>query len=307
LKKKNSIETKDKEREERHKVVGPLKTSNTKTATQNEIINMAKGMEKEQPKPIVASENTSSSSTSTKKVETSSSSTTDKKAKVETSSSTKKEAPITKDIVPQDIINKVNSQGGAKGDGDWDMIKEYRAEKCVERDDPANHEDCMKFMSEICKPAGEDGKEGVSAEMNGEEGENGSGKGFCDNFFDKVNKQLKGDSEEEKPKEEEKKEEEPAKEEEAAPAAEPVPTDGIVGRHTHVDGKTAVKNWRAEYGPRMSDTYNSVCSDNLDNQWCHDHGYGRYTWLTGPWPIYLATAVLLGVILVIVLSLSYIR
>jgi len=202
----------------------------------------------------------------------------------------------------------------AKEKGDWDMIKEYRAEKCVERSDPLHHDDCMKFMNEICQPGGKDGKEGEVVKMDGEKGENGSGKGFCDAFFDKVADQVK-------PAEEEKKEEEPKEEKKEEPKEEKKGGDGsedqnlsskedgfgiaagdqfgedLAGKHTHVDGKTAVRNWRSEYGPRLSDTYESICNDHPYNEWCLSHGYGKYSFWTSPFPIFLSIALILIILM----------
>jgi len=196
----------------------------------------------------------------------------------------------------------------------WDMIKEYRAEKCTEREDPLNHEDCMKFMEEICNPAGNDGKEGDNVQMNGEAGENGSGKGFCSMFYTNVEKQKQKEANGGEEKTEEKKDEPEA---EPAPVAEekkeepkelsdavkdsdnsgsgPTGMDRRVlgeGR-VHHDGTTQVGGWRNEYGPGVADTYATACAEHPYNQWCLQQGYTFSIFYSPIW--YIILGIIIGV------------
>lgn len=64
-----------------------------------------------------------------------------------------------------------------------DGINQFRAEQCADRPEPWKHKDCMEFMKKACNPSGADGTEGTRPQMNGEEGEVTTGKGFCKKFF----------------------------------------------------------------------------------------------------------------------------
>ena len=46
-------------------------------------------------------------------------------------------------------------------------------------------------------------------------------------------------------------------------------------------------------GPRLSDTYESICNDHPYNEWCLSHGYGKYSFWTSPFPIFISIALIL--------------
>lgn len=79
-----------------------------------------------------------------------------------------------------------------------DGINQFRAEQCADRPEPWKHKECMEFMKKACNPSGADGTEGERPQMNGEEGEITTGKGFCKKFFN-----AQKEEEEKKKKEDE--------------------------------------------------------------------------------------------------------
>jgi len=79
-----------------------------------------------------------------------------------------------------------------------DGINQFRAEQCAGRPEPWKHKECLDFMKKACNPSGIDGTEGEKPQMNGEEGEVTTGKGFCKKFFN-----AQKEEEEKKKKEDE--------------------------------------------------------------------------------------------------------
>jgi hypothetical protein len=199
-----------------------------------------------------------------------------------------------------DLSDKKSQEAGPD---DWDMIKEFRAQKCSERPDPAHHDPCLKFMEPICNPGGKDGPEGAKLDMDGEPGENGSGKGYCEAFYNNVNKQLCkekgghycGEVKEDPPKEEKKaapaEADEGDKKDSGAGDVSPdawaadLAKDGGGSDHNpetlydmqkHKDGKTTTSNWGAEYGPNAhGGDVEDICDEKPGNVWCKMHGDGN--------------------------------
>jgi len=159
-----------------------------------------------------------------------------------------------------------------------DGINDIRAEQCAGRADPMSHPDCAKFMKKMCNPAGDDGQDGGTAEMDGEAGEKSSGKGFCKKFFNAEEKEKeevkKEEPKVEEPKVEKHEEEKEIKKHEPEPDAMNLPSQGFEGPPVHHDDKTQIANWMKEYGPKgQSHDYWKICREHPENAWCQLKGY----------------------------------
>jgi len=173
-----------------------------------------------------------------------------------------------------------------------DGINQMRAEVCASKPDPREHEECMKFMKEQCKPGGDNGVEGKAAQMNGEPGEVTTGKGFCSKFFPNEEKKKEEVKEEPKPKVEEHHEEEakPIEKHEAHPPPSPdgmnLPEQGFKGPLVNHDDDTQVANWTKEYGPKGQEhDFEKICREHPENAWCKLKGYstsGAFTAILTP-------------------------
>jgi len=169
-----------------------------------------------------------------------------------------------------------------------DIINADRAKECAARPDPREHEDCMKFMHEYCKPGGNDGMEGKRAQMNGEPGEVTSGKGYCKKFFNDEEDHKK-QKQEPKQKEQIKEEPKPKVEKKKKRPHEELKTeDKDDGKHEEMnipeqgfDGPlvdhrraTIIDNWTREYGPRgQTHDFGKICREHPENAWCQLKGY----------------------------------
>jgi len=140
-----------------------------------------------------------------------------------------------------------------------DAINQFRAEKCADRPNPTEHEECQEFMKKACNPGGADGKEGKQAQMNNEDGEISTGKGYCKKFFN-AEKKKKEEEEKKKAEEEEKKKAEGEKkegEEEGQKEAEGEPKDADETKEdpnsaSH-DGKSSEKSAEEAWGSTEGD------------------------------------------------------
>jgi len=142
------------------------------------------------------------------------------------------------------------------------IVEDMRADVCGA--DPELHEkECTHFMNDYCRDK--------------------SGNASCEDFFEKTDpekaKKLKESAggakgDENNPDKEEPKDdsEQDALEAENAEGV-PLPEQGFTGsRVTHVDGLTTTDDWRMEFGPAQQDTYESICAEHPDNQWCRSRG-----------------------------------